>query len=242
MTDNDIGVTKKRLRKDTILKVGFIIALAVTAFLLWLWPTRRMWAILFVEIGALLFTADIRKWVKGEVPQALDRMGSTLGIIMAVAALGFVLGGAPETPPPTPTPTPTPTATPTPNATPTPAPISVDTQRGQAAAAEKNPQYLTIHEEKSDSAFNGDVRVGVNAIRFGGEPLRHTVDATIRSPGRKHLSVKNFEVNTSVIYRGKAVYEISLVTVDTLWAKFEVRRVESENNTTPREGLRRINR
>jgi hypothetical protein len=99
-------------------------------------------------------------------------------------------------------------------------------QTAPVKPAEPNPQSVSVRAERTGSAFGGDISIGVNGILYDGTPLRHTVNATLRSPEHKSQLVRRFEVNHSVIYKGRAVYEITLKEVDTFSALFEVRKIE----------------
>jgi hypothetical protein len=222
--DNDGFITKKPPSKDFRLKALSVIILVITATILFIGPTLGMWIILLIELGSILLIAVLRGWVSDKLPQALDWVGSIssylLALILAIYALqkpsdqNAILN-----------PTPTPTATPTASATQI---ANANTQTQKEVIEEPNPQLIDVKTERTGSAFKGDVSVGVNAISFGGDPLRHTVNATVRSPGHKPSVVKGLEVNQTVTYKGKTDYEITLIEVDTFWAKFEVRRVDNE--------------
>lgn len=231
-------IIKKPRSKDFWLKISYAIIFTITALILLLTLSRVVLIVLLVEFAGILFTADLRGWINDKIPPALDRIASVISLIIALVLFGSsseknsetnsnsVHPSASEV---TPTPIITPTATPSQT-------LSGSSSEQLVKTREQNPQTVTVHEEQTGSTFNDDISIGVNGISFGGTPLHHTVNATIRSPGFKSLKVTDFEVNTNVTYKGRATYEISLIEVNTYSAKFEVRKVEQGSKSMPKEG------
>lgn len=115
------------------------------------------------------------------------------------------------TPTPSPTPSPTPAASPI-TATPTPIPKSTP------SASQMEPEILSIYQDDTKTALEGQVSVSLIGISFEGNPLHHRASFRVRTPAGSGTYERR-DVGQIVTFPG---YEIRLIKVDTFHAEFEV--------------------
>lgn len=87
---------------------------------------------------------------------------------------------------------------------------------------EESQQQITVEEGKTASLFGGDILISLVQTSFEGTPLSQKVFATIGSPNYSNLKIERQDVGYSVIYKGRAKYEIRITGADTFSAKFLV--------------------
>lgn len=92
------------------------------------------------------------------------------------------------------------------------------------ASIQDQIEPLCIRYEESKSAYSGDVTIGMGGISYEGSPLRHLVNFTVHSPGQKAVKYFHKENGDKLIYKGRGVFEITVLSTDTFSACFDVRK------------------
>ncbi|MEK6408525.1 MAG: hypothetical protein AABN34_16475 [Acidobacteriota bacterium] len=106
--------------------------------------------------------------------------------------------------------------------------------QGTEGNAERQPRNLTTTDKNAtrvivsvtpgDTAtiFGDELRISLIGIGFESKPSRYRVSALVSSPGHDEMRITNADVGFSASYKAK--FEIQLMEVDALFAKFQVTR------------------
>lgn len=100
---------------------------------------------------------------------------------------------------------------------------------GAGAKADANLNEITINipRAKSVTLFDGKLLISLIATPYEGDPLRHTVVATIGSPGHPNLDIDRKDVGYVTEYKASDTFRIRITEASTFDATFLATRVLS---------------
>jgi hypothetical protein len=89
-----------------------------------------------------------------------------------------------------------------------------------------NVEEKYISAENSYSFFGGDVIISLIALAFEGDPLRHRVLANVSSPNGQVVKIDRQDIGTTLTYKAKSTYKITILYAGTFSASFRVVKLD----------------
>ncbi len=93
------------------------------------------------------------------------------------------------------------------------------------STVEDKTEDICVRRQNSENVFNGEIKISFTRIEYEGTSKKEVAYITVNSPNEKTKSFDSLEVGSKIIYKGKSEYEITLDSLETFKACFEVLKV-----------------